>query len=200
MITRATLSTIEQGLPKYRSMLAGNTAYSPGSFDSIATVSVGSGGAASATFSSIPATYTHLQLRCIARQTGAVNNGNIKVRLNNDSGGNYRTHILFGDGSAVSSFDYGSGNDGIYLNYMPGANATSGIFGAAVLDILDYTDTNKNSVVRFLQGEDRNGAGTMTFDSGLWLNTNVVNRIDLVATQGNLAEYSHFALYGIKGA
>lgn len=168
-------------------------------YESIATATVGGGGSSTVTFSSIPSTYTHLQLRCIARQTGAVNLGNIKIRLNNDSGGNYRTHIILGDGSTLVSFDYGSGNDGIYLNYMPGANAASGILGTAMLDILDYTNTNKNTVMRFLQGEDRNGAGTITFNSGLWLNTNAVNRIDLVPTQGNLAQYSHFALYGIKG-
>jgi hypothetical protein len=36
-----------------------------GDFESIATVSVGSGGAADVEFTSIPATYTHLQIRGI---------------------------------------------------------------------------------------------------------------------------------------
>ena len=43
-------------------------------FDSIATVTVGAGGSSSITFSSIPSTYTHLQIRFMAKET-AVGSG-----------------------------------------------------------------------------------------------------------------------------
>ena len=62
MITRLKLSTIEQGLPKYRSMLAGNAAYVPSSYESIASAT-GTGSSGTITFSSIPSTYQSLQLR-----------------------------------------------------------------------------------------------------------------------------------------
>lgn len=52
---------------RYTDMLAGNSFWNPWSpstdYDSIATTTVGAGGAASITFSSIPSTYQHLQIR-----------------------------------------------------------------------------------------------------------------------------------------
>ena len=64
-----------------------------GDFESIATTTVGSGGIADVTFSSIPATYTHLQLRGIARTNRADSNQDaVVVRFNSDTGNNYSRH------------------------------------------------------------------------------------------------------------
>jgi hypothetical protein len=41
------------------------------SYESIATTTVGSGGSATVTFSSIPATYKHLQVRTLIRSAGS---------------------------------------------------------------------------------------------------------------------------------
>ena len=177
----------------------GAAAGAGGSYESIATVTVGSGGSATIDFTSIPSTYTHLQVRCIARGTSANNQINMPFRLNNDTASNYRTHILYSDGSAAASFDFGS-ISGVYLNYMPAANLASSIFGVAVIDILDYTNTNKTKVFRYLQGMDANGSGNANFYSGLWNSTAAINRITFTIASGNFAQYSHFALYGIKGA
>jgi len=65
--SRASNSSILQGFPKSRSLLAGNTAYIPGDFQSISTVTVGAGGSSSITFNSIPSTYSHLQIRALSR-------------------------------------------------------------------------------------------------------------------------------------
>jgi hypothetical protein len=173
------------------------TDVSPSDYESISTVTVGSGGSATVDFTSIPATYTHLQVRCIARGTSANAQINMPFRMNNDTTSNYRTHILYSDGSSVASFDFGS-ITGVYLNYMPAANTSSNIFGAAVIDILDYTNTNKTKVFRYLQGMDANGSGNMNFYSGLWNSTAAINRITFTIASGNFAEYSQFALYGIK--
>lgn len=69
------------------------------------------------------------------------------------------------------------------------------------MDILDYTSTNKNKTMRTLQGMDSNGGGTISLHSGLYYGTtNAVTSIKLYAASGgNLNQYSHFALYGIKG-
>lgn len=167
------------------------------SYESIATTTVGSGGSATVDFTSIPATYTHLQVRCIARGTSANAQINMPFTFNNDTASNYRTHILYSDGSAVASFEFGS-ISGVYLNYMPAANTSASIFGTAVIDILDYTNTSKTKTVRYLQGMDANGSGNANFYSGLWNSTAAINRITFTIASGNFAQYSQFALYGIK--
>jgi hypothetical protein len=35
--------------------------------------------------------------------------------------------------------------------------------------------------------------------SGVWINTTAVNAVTVIPYGGNFAEYSSFALYGIKG-
>lgn len=79
--------------------MSGNLA--SGAYASIATNTVGGAGAASITFSSIPATYTHLQIRLTALTTVA---DNILVRYNSDTGANYAFHWLYGNGSSASAY------------------------------------------------------------------------------------------------
>lgn len=171
-----------------------------GTYDSIATVTVGSGGSASVSFTSIPATYTHLQLRGITRSTRAITQTAFRVRFNSDSGSNYSYHGLYGDGS-TAQVDAGTSTTYIQLVRFSGDSATAGIFGAGVIDILDYANTNKNKTLKALAGVDRNGGGDIWLNSGAWYNTNAITSITLTeASTGNFAEYSQWALYGIKGA
>lgn len=198
MITRATLSTIEQGLPKYRSMLAGNTAFSPSSFDSIASVSL-SGTASDITFSSIPQTYTHLQLRLMARSTGT-GGGSVDTlyQLNGDTtASNYRTHLIYGDGTSAAGVD---NTNVAYITDIANASTTTGIFGVAVVDFLDYTNTNKYKVSRSIGGFDANNsaANYLLSISSLWLNTAAITSIKLYINGNSFAQYSHAALYGIR--
>ena len=73
------------------------------SYESIATTTVGALGASSVTFSSIPSTYKHLQLRWIARSNRVAAQDFVDIRLNSDTGANYSAHLLYGDGSAATS-------------------------------------------------------------------------------------------------
>ena len=164
-------------------------------FESIATSTVGSGGSSGITFSSIPGTFKHLQVRCIYRNT--VQNANLRARYNGDTGSNYITHHLYGDGSSAGSFDNGV-NSYMYLgNARPSAN----IFSAWVIDILDYTSTAKNKTTRTLTGYDTNGGASqdVEINSGLWFATPAaITSIDFFPGTNLFAEYSSFALYGIK--
>ena len=197
MITRATLSTIEQGLPKYRSMLAGNTAYvPPGDFESIATTTVGAGGVSSVVFSSIPATYTHLQIRCIAQ---AQTSQNLFLRFNGDGDdNNYTFHNLRGDGASVSVLSFTPGVTNSFLIVNGGASITANTFAGSVIDILDYRNTNKYTTVRSIGGYDANGTGIIQLGSKLWLNTAAITSLELNSFANNLQQYTQFALYGIR--
>jgi hypothetical protein len=172
------------------------------SYESIATVTIGSGGAATATFSSIPSTFKHLQIRSIARTANAAKAEDIVAQFNSDTGANYVQHLLVGNGSTAASYAATGQNFIKGVAYGTGTTASANIFGAGVLDILDYTNTNKNSTVRTLAGMDLNEASTfaqMQVWSGLWLNTAAITSITIKCSSGaNISEYSSFALYGIK--
>jgi len=169
----------------------------PNSYASIATVTLGSS-SSSISFSSIPSTYTHLQLRGISKAASSGSPFAYQIRFNGDSAANYTYHRLIGNGSAVSAVAT-TGASQISCFYEPTDEAN--VFAGGVIDILDYTNTNKNTVVRTLGGYDANGSGYATFFSGVWLNTAAITSITLITESAtNTAQYSSFALYGIKGA
>jgi hypothetical protein len=174
----------------------------PNSYESIATVTVGAGGAADVTFSSIPSTYEHLQIRGIARDNRSSAANMMKTWVNNDTSANYTDHWLYGDGASVSAFAETTGQGFMQIVRIASANATSGVFGTFVMDIFDYKSTSKYKTFRTLTGYDNNGSGLIYLTSGLWLSTSAINRIDFAvgAAGGTLiSQYSSFALYGIKG-
>jgi hypothetical protein len=165
------------------------------SYESIATTTVGAGGTGTITFSSIPATYKHLQVRITALES---NDGVMGFRFNSDSGNNYTIHELIGNGSAASAYAATSQSN-IGINYNYSASPLSDAPSVAVVDLLDYTNTSKNTTLRALCGVDYNGSGYVRLDSGVWLNTAAVSQIDIVAFSGKtFNQHSSFALYGIK--
>lgn len=178
--------------------IVASTNYPKGDFESIATVTVGAGGSSSLSFASIPSTFQHLQIRGIGRNTNTNAGAQILyLNLNGDTTtGNYAKHDLRGNGSATGSG--GGGNDQGFDGMVNG-NFTASVFSGYVIDILDYANTNKNKTIRVLHGFDSNGDGRIYLNSNLWKNTNAVSSFTITTSSGNLAQYSHFALYGIKG-
>ena len=169
------------------------TPASPTSYESIATTTVGAGGSSSVTFSSIPSTYTHLQLRIFASPTAS--GPNFNIRFNSDSGTNYAQHQIYGTGATVGANSNTAQNKG----YLVSSATSSTYYSAAITDILDYTNTNKYKTVRSLGGWDTNSTSDeINFRSVLWLNTSAISTITLLPDSGNFAQYSSFALYGIK--
>lgn len=170
-------------------------------FVSIATVTLSSS-QTTITFSSIPSTYKHLQIRAIGRNTAAVTTAQAKMQMNGDTGNNYAFHQLYGNGSSAAADGYGTGViNGITPSIrMTGGNSTGGIFGATVIDILDYTNTNKYKTARILLGQDQNGSGDVQLVSGLWLSTSAITSLSFTAqSSGDFAANTSFALYGIQG-
>ena len=169
-------------------------------FYSIATQTVGSGGASSITFSSIPSGYSHLQIRysVLASQLGQ----NLVARFNGDSTTSYFAgHRLTGDGANAAAGAYSTDN-AIVLSGAAGTNALANAPAVGIIDILDYSNTSKNKTLRMLFGYDTNGAGTgnnyqwVGMQSGLWMSTSAITSI--VMTSATLNQYSSFALYGVR--
>ncbi len=170
------------------------------SYESIATVTVGSGGTSTISFGSIPSTYKHLQIRYLARTTNGYYYDDLNLTINSDSGSNYSRHYVQGDGASATAYGQASQTK-INFASTSGASATASSFGAGIIDILDYTNTNKNKTIRVFSGYDTNSTwGVSKLSSGAWLSTSAVSSLTIVGSAStNFLEYSSFALYGIKG-
>jgi hypothetical protein len=168
--------------------------------EQIGMVQVGSAGSADVTFSSIPSTYKHLQIRFISKSTFTTGvTDSLISNFNSDAGANYSYHFLRGDGSAVTS-DNGVSTSLLFLgNQGNSGTGMTNIYGVGVCDILDYANTNKYKTIRNLLGFDSNGDGRVVFSSSSWRNTNAITSIKFSFSNGNIASGSQFALYGIKG-
>ena len=174
-----------------------------GAMESIATITVGSGGAANVEFTSIPSNFQHVQIRGLLKDSGTSPERTIAMRVGNasvDTGSNYAEHMLYGNGSTASASAVTSASQINATNIVPYASQTS-IFAALVIDILDYSSTSKYKTIRMLAGYDSNGAGTVGIFSGLWMSTSAVDTIRLGTRSGfagTVAQYSTFALFGVR--
>ena len=176
-----------------------------GDFESISTVTVGAGGQATITFSSIPSTYKHLQVRAISRTNrGTFGIDSILFRVNNDAGSNYSKHALYGDGSSATSINDLS-STGFDISACTSTTVPTTTVGVMVVDILDYTNTNKYKTIRVLGGVDLNGTiggvgGRISLLSGNWRNSSAISTITMTPIYGTtFVQHSQFALYGIRG-
>lgn len=189
-VTKLSNSTFT-GLNKYDSFLAGNPGYlGPGAYESIATITLGSN-TQTVTFSSIPSTYKHLQLRTLTQQQS-----NSTIRLNNDANnGSYNTHYVEAYNNGVSNgvINY----TGIFV--YGGLTAYTSTFGAGIIDILDYNSPNKFTTTRSITGQINPVNGILNYDSGVWLNTAAVTSVASSCVGSDFLAGSTFALYGIKG-
>jgi hypothetical protein len=160
-------------------------------YESIATANASS--SATITFSSIPSTFKHLQIRLSTiTSTGT----SIQLASNISTGTN--DHQLGGDGSAAFSRNSTAGTYGLYVPSDTGIGTGGTSPAVAVIDLLDYQNTNKNKTVRSLYGCDANGSGVVLMTSGFWDSTTAISSLTLTPNSGNFTSGS-FALYGIKG-
>ena len=193
-----TRSTIENNI-FYRSMLAGNTAFSPSSEDILAE-EVLTSSQASVIFSSLgdyaTAGYQHLQLRMVVR-TDRANTGDILgMTFNSDTtDANYAYHGLSGSGSSVSS--WGEALRPYAATYINAGSEPANAFSGVVTDLLDPFDTSKYLTARsFFSGAyDRQ----VVLSSLLWENTNSLTTITIAPIIGaNWVSGSRFTLIGLK--
>lgn len=167
-----------------------------GAYESIATATPS--GTATVSFTSIPSTFKHLQIRVsLITNTGG---GSLRGNFNNDStSANYIGHYLTGDGTSVLA----GTNSGV--GWMAMGFVYTGMIttypNVTVIDIHDYASTTKYKTMRAFSGQNQNSSGSaLDLISGLWMSTSAINRIDLVTGSGQYQTGSTVSLYGIKGA
>jgi hypothetical protein len=202
MISRATLSGVVAGQQKFRSMLAGNTAFIPTSFESIATFT-GTGTGDQITFTSIPSTYKHLQLRIMAKDVyvgGAAQATTGTMIFNSDGTSLYAYHNVQANGTSV--LNENGINQSSMQPYMLSYGPATDIYGVTIIDIIDYASTTKFKTVKSFTGANGNAANdgwTVRLTSGLYRSTNAISSISFATLISGFATGTVFSLYGIKG-
>jgi hypothetical protein len=176
--------------------LLGGAAPEVGDYESIATYTA-TGGETAFNFTSISSSYKHLQFRILARRTTGIN-AVVALQFNGDTASNYWWHLLEGNGSTATSSAAGAAANRIQTFWINPSVNLADQYGAGVIDILDYANTNKNKTVRALGGGDANGTGKINLASGSWTNTAAITSVNVYFLGDAVTSGSSFALYGIK--
>ena len=167
----------------------------------ISSVTVGAGGAANITLSSIPSTYTDLMVLISSRSTQAGGEPDgLGFQLNSDTGANYNQRQLYGDGTNKGS----TSNTGLTFGYVGpinGAGSTSNVFTSSTLYIPNYTSSNYKSISVDSVTENNVTGANAGIRANIWNSTSAITSIKFFDfTTGNLVQYSTAYLYGISNA
>ena len=166
-------------------------------FESIATAA---GSGSSVTLSSIPSTYSHLQIRGVNYFTGSDYRW-LGIRMNGDTGNNYSAHWMLGDSNSNVYANGTASYDNVrYWNSL----VPSSDYGIAfIIDILDYASTSKYKTVKIFAGQNDNNAdnaGLVYLGSGLWQSTAAISSLTFLNSTGSFSPTgTTWGLYGIKG-
>ena len=173
------------------SRLVASTAY-----ESIASFTPTSG--SSVTFTSIPSTYTSLQIRYAIRTTAA--GAILTLRPNGTSTSIYAYHELNGNGTTPTAFGFATQTLAEGSGSQIGTGTTNLTVG--VIDVHEYASTTQNKTIRVFSGYDNNGTGEVALLSGLFGATTAISSFQLTVggTTFLAAGGSTISLYGIKGA
>jgi hypothetical protein len=166
-----------------------------GDYESIASFSLGSN-TSTVTFSGIPSTYSHLQLRSSVTQTVE---GNVRWRVGNgtvDTGSNYYQQVIISYQSSVNGGGMG-GADNFPVIWVAGNTYPA----VGIIDLWEYSNANKRKTISIRNGHATNGTGAtrLWYWNQFWNDTNTINIISITSEGGSFITGSQFALYGIKG-
>jgi hypothetical protein len=157
------------------------------------TVTVGSGGAATIDFTSIPATYTDLVVKMSARSSDSATNwNNIKVTFNTSSA-NASWKALRGYNGAVVNSSASSQIE-IWINFNA---STANVFGNLEIYIPNYASSDYKSISADTVTEGTSSDVHVGLVAGLWSNTAAINALGFTPSSGSFLQYTTASLYGI---
>jgi hypothetical protein len=163
----------------------------------IETVTVGSGGAASIEFTSIPQNGVDLLLKVSGRDTGSGGEaGGVQIQFNNVTTSSYSWRRLTGNGSSAGSLSITG--DAISIPFSSvGSSATASTFGNASALISNYTSSVAKSVSGDGVSENNATESYQAIVAGSWSGTDAISSIQIKPSSTNWAEHSTASLYKI---
>lgn len=169
-----------------------------GSFEFIETITA-TGTSGTITFSNIPQTYKHLQIRGVMRSSYTLGNQDyVDLRCNGVSSTVYAMHSLNGTGSAVGSTNSNTQAQIRFAEMNPTSASAANIFSPFIIDITDYASTSKNKTIRALRGLNATDS-RIHLTSGLYGETTAISSLSFITQRDNFVSGSRFSLYGIRG-
>ena len=162
-------------------------------YKAIASTTVGSGGASTIEFTSIPSSYTDLLIKVSGRTTQASLADNVYVTFNGSTS-NFSSRVMYTDGSAtLQQFTAAR-----YAGSQPGSTAGSNIFSNIDIYIPNYNSNINKSYMADAASENNGTTGYVYLASALWADTSSINSIVLTPNAGSFVQYSTATIYGIK--
>jgi hypothetical protein len=203
-VSRLSQTTLQNAFQKFNNVWDGVSAV-PG-MDALGVQSFStSTGTSAVYFANIPQTYQHLQLRCFTRQGvgSGTGGGELRMYFAGDGGNNYSWHMIEGAGGGTPTSSGSSSTSGARIGLSPGNASPANIYSVTIVDILDYTNTSKNTAMKSFSVYDFNTAspatGVTDFTSSMWYNTAAITYLQVNDVQSaGFAAGSTLALYGIK--
>lgn len=171
-------------------MAAGST------YEPIATYTVTSN-QQTISFSSIPSTYTDLRVICSLKNSGPATGLDGYMRINSDSGTNYSTTQLLGNGTAASS---SRATNQAYCMWPVDSDTN---FNTYIFDINNYSNTTTYKTVLLRSGQADYATAANVY---LWRNTAAINALSFTSSDAsggaldNFVTGSSITIYGIKAA
>jgi hypothetical protein len=168
----------------------------PVTYKKIASVTVGSGGAASMSFSAIPASYDDLVMKLSAREE-TTNNFEFQLEVNGSTSNIYSWRFIQGNGaSAISDSRTAQTNGNAFV--LSSSNSTASTFGNAEIYIPNYAGSTNKSVSVDSVGENNGTTAYARLVAFLFSSTSAITSLTIKLTTGDLNEFSSATLYGIS--
>lgn len=176
-------------------IVAASGAGAPSDFELISTQELTST-ASNIYFTGIDTQYKHLQLRMSLRSNRASSLADVYLRFNADALSNYSYHQFYGNGSSFGSLG-AAGMGQIFTGYATGSTFGGDVFAVTILDILDFSSSQKLTTTRSLTGMSGTN-NQLRHLSGLWNDYSPVSSIQITPEEGSFIAGSRFSLYGIR--
>jgi hypothetical protein len=155
----------------------------------IQTVTVGSGGASSISFTSIPQTYTDLYILYSLRTANSGVYADVEISLNNATNAGGR--LLYALNGSVNGATQGA------FTFANGNSTTASTFGNGSAYISNYTSTSNKSISVDFVGENNSTNALMGLTSGFYTTSTAVSSVTLTPGGTTFLQYSTATLYGV---
>jgi hypothetical protein len=167
-------------------------------FIAINTLTAGSGGTASFSFTSIPAIYTDLIIKASIRQVYPDFTDQIRMLINGVSAtdATFRQRVLRNNQGTVDTYTQTANQ----IGYAPAGTATASVFGSLDVYISNYAGSTFKSISNDTVMENNSTALYQTLTGTIWANTAAITSLNIFCLSGDIAQYSTATLYGIKSS